>query len=460
MTRHPILLPKRGAARRQRGAATLIVVMLLFFIISMVAAYTSRNLIFEQRTSANQYRSTQAFEAAEAGLDWAIAQLNAGRMTSTCAVSTDDSAATELSFAQRYLTISPSNGAMVPRVASSGGSVLPRCVFDTGSASGWRCHCPVANAATTSVSAPGGTGPAPAFAVRLIDGFSSPMVGPRADLIQLEANSCTRLDATGSGCLSFTNDDRGGTGDGVGRSSVLLALRGAITRPPAAALTVSDTLAALPSVTALSLTNQNAAASGITLHTSGAEPVGITRNTTPGTPSGNSVITTDSTLAPAAVGVYTSPERRFALYFGVRPDTYFRQPGMVEVNCSAGCDAASVNLALLRNPGRAIRVRGAGTLTIGANIGSASAPALLIVEGDVSFSSGVAFVGLLYGRKVDWAWAVGGPITITGAAVAEGGLTLTGGGATSIVYDAPTLTALRVSYGTFVRVPGSWKDFQ
>ena len=53
---------------RERGAATLVVVMVLFFIISMVAAYTSRNLIFEQRTSANQYRSTQAQEAAEAGL--------------------------------------------------------------------------------------------------------------------------------------------------------------------------------------------------------------------------------------------------------------------------------------------------------------------------------------------------------------------------------------------------------
>ena len=49
--------------RPTRGAATLIVVMLLFFIMSMVAAYTSRNLIFEQRTSANQYRSSQAFEA-------------------------------------------------------------------------------------------------------------------------------------------------------------------------------------------------------------------------------------------------------------------------------------------------------------------------------------------------------------------------------------------------------------
>ena len=44
--------------------------MVLFFIMSLVAAYASRNLIFEQRTSANNYRSTQAFEAAEAGLEW------------------------------------------------------------------------------------------------------------------------------------------------------------------------------------------------------------------------------------------------------------------------------------------------------------------------------------------------------------------------------------------------------
>ncbi|HRZ62470.1 MAG TPA: PilX N-terminal domain-containing pilus assembly protein, partial [Rubrivivax sp.] len=43
-----------------RGAAALVVVMVLFFIMSLVAAYASRNLIFEQRTSANNYRSTQA----------------------------------------------------------------------------------------------------------------------------------------------------------------------------------------------------------------------------------------------------------------------------------------------------------------------------------------------------------------------------------------------------------------
>jgi Tfp pilus assembly protein PilX len=63
---------RRHAHQGQRGVATLIVVLVLFFVVSLVAAYTNRNLIFEQRTASNQYRSTQALEAAEAGLEWAI----------------------------------------------------------------------------------------------------------------------------------------------------------------------------------------------------------------------------------------------------------------------------------------------------------------------------------------------------------------------------------------------------
>jgi Tfp pilus assembly protein PilX len=84
----------------QRGAAALVVVMVLFFIVALVAAYTSRNLIFEQRTSANQYRSTQAFEAAEAGIDWALAMLNGGRIDAACRAHTDAST-TDDSFRQR-----------------------------------------------------------------------------------------------------------------------------------------------------------------------------------------------------------------------------------------------------------------------------------------------------------------------------------------------------------------------
>ena len=62
----PLILSTPGS--RQRGAATLIVVMILFFVMTLVAAYTNRSLIFEQRTSANQYRSTQSLEIADAGM--------------------------------------------------------------------------------------------------------------------------------------------------------------------------------------------------------------------------------------------------------------------------------------------------------------------------------------------------------------------------------------------------------
>ena len=92
-----------GAVAIPRGAASLIVVMVLFFIMSLVAAYTSRNLIFEQRTSVNQYRATQAYEAAEAGLEWAIAQLNGGRINGSCLEAGVTNANT--SFRQRYLAI-------------------------------------------------------------------------------------------------------------------------------------------------------------------------------------------------------------------------------------------------------------------------------------------------------------------------------------------------------------------
>jgi Tfp pilus assembly protein PilX len=71
--------PRRVAAA-QRGAAALAVVMVLFFVISLVAAYASRNLVFEQRASTNQYRSTLALETAEAGAEWALALLNTGRI--------------------------------------------------------------------------------------------------------------------------------------------------------------------------------------------------------------------------------------------------------------------------------------------------------------------------------------------------------------------------------------------
>ena len=69
------LRPIRG----QRGAAALVVTMLLVCAMLIVVAVGNRNAVVETRASANQYRSTQSFEAAEAGLEWALARLKIGR---------------------------------------------------------------------------------------------------------------------------------------------------------------------------------------------------------------------------------------------------------------------------------------------------------------------------------------------------------------------------------------------
>ena len=201
--------------RHQAGAATLVVVMVLFFIISLVAAYTSRNLIFEQRTSTNQYRSTQALEAAEAGMEWAISMLNHGRITDSCTTSTSGA---DPSFRQRYLVVDPVTGKITPVLSGAGVSLQPSCVFTPA---GWSCSCPTSG--LPSLTAPTDAGVWPAFRVRFrpVAGESgSPLVPRQASVVRLEVVGCTRVDpAGGEQCLSF--DGRGALNEG--QSSAMLA---------------------------------------------------------------------------------------------------------------------------------------------------------------------------------------------------------------------------------------------
>ena len=167
-----------------RGAATLVVVMVLFFIVALVAAYASRNLIFEQRTSANQYRATQAFEAAEAGLEWALTQLNGGRISAGCVPRVDPATADD-SFRQRYLDIAPDSGLVTARSRPDGTPRQAACVF-TGT--DWQCSCPAD--AAPALAAPVGAGPFPAFVLRFHDrdlnGFPYP-----AAVVRIESTGCT-----------------------------------------------------------------------------------------------------------------------------------------------------------------------------------------------------------------------------------------------------------------------------
>ena len=456
-------VPKHRLAR-QRGAAALIVVMLLFFVISLTAAYTSRNLIFEQRTASNQYRATQALEASEAGIEWTLAQLNSGLTTGSCTATT--TASGNPSFRQRYLAIDNTSGNVTP-VSPPPVNRSPTCLLDTSSSSAanwkWSCVCPPATGTVPTLAAPTGSGNSPAYVIQMLPLLN----GVRPDLFQVISYSCTRFSTD---CVSFS-PNRGGTGDGIATTRVTVALRGAITRTPAAALTVAGTLASPTGGAVLALQNSAAAGNGVTLHSAGPVPIGgLALTGLPGATAASTVVTDDSSLAPLAQTGFAAKDLRFAALFGMQPQTYRRQPGMPILDCSGGCNAAAINTAIERNPGRPVWLAGSpGTITIDGTVGSASAPALLIVEGDVVFSGGASLTGLLYSRIKDdgsgappppTVWALNGNASIVGAAVAEGNLTL-GGSSTgvAITYNEAALRALRIGTGTFVRVPGSWRDF-
>ena len=105
------LQPSAPLSQPGRGLAALTVVMIIFFVMAMVAAYTNRNLVFEQRISTNSYKSARAVDAAEAAVDWTLSMLNGGVLTDNCtapsaaALAANPSAFSD--FRRRYLRIQP-----------------------------------------------------------------------------------------------------------------------------------------------------------------------------------------------------------------------------------------------------------------------------------------------------------------------------------------------------------------
>lgn len=458
--------PARAALKRrgrESGAAALVVVLMLFFVISLVAAYTSRNLIFEQRTAVNQYRSTMAFETAEAGIEWAVAMLNGGRIGDDCTVAT--ATATSRSFRQRYLNIDASTGMVTPRVRPTGGlELFPTCIWN---GTNWACSCP--HDAEPSVTAPTGAGLFPAFAIRFSQNYG-PITISKPGAIRIEVNGCVRFENT---CLRDFSDLPVDS-DGRSQHTALLALKSALTTQPAAAITVwggSDSANLVAS-------NTEATRGGITVHAAGAiTTTPTTLVSTPGTPPARSMVADDSTLVPdgLTLGDLTaapaiSRDRVFASVFNLLPDSYRSQPAAVTLNCPVGgCRQALADL-VTANPNRVIWVAGDLTLESAGTVGSMPNPAdptvagvaNVVVNGAVVVTDPAAHIyGMVYVRNMlapasGNAWQGGGQVT--GALLTEAGLS--NAAQPIVTYDKSVLDTVRRSSGSFVRVPGDWRDFK
>ena len=460
-----------SSRRNQRGAASLIVVMVLFFLLSLVAAYTGRNLIFEQRTSVNQFRAAQGFEAAEAGMEWALAMLNGGRITDNCLETGATTAQT--SFRQRYLDINPTTGKITPRLTAGGLPLNPSCVFD---GTNWVCSCPVNGAPV--LAAPAGGGVFPAFRVRFVDanvgsggGAPNGINVVRPGLIGIEAQGCTRLE---NDCLNFPAVAM--QSEGRALVSAFLGLKPALATPPAAALTVSGNVTPRPAPYVKVLAyNTEADRGGLALHVGNPslafiDPDYFKLSGPPGTASNAAMLWKDESLTELT----NIHDRIFPTMLGSSLNTYREQPAVYReppgvvppippftcpaVNCRAWLAARAA-----LNPGRIFFVNGDLTLDTAGDIGSlpdaanpaVAGPVMLVVTGRVLFTTpGVRVFGFVYSQNGNWQ----GAGQIQGGAFIEGNLGAAAAPTVNLV--GSVIDAMRMQSGSFVRIPGSWKDFE
>lgn len=436
----PSVRPPATASRRPRGVAALTVVMVLFFVMAMVAAYTNRNLIFEQRIATNSYRANRALEAADAGVEWTVAMLNGGRIDANCAPSTN---VADTDFRRRYHTDAPPNvngegGYDVVWGNVSNDRVYPACVNRVGVLS---CICPTMGAATPAF---GGVGDGLGSAFRIE--FLRPGNAVRPGAIEFAARGCASVGEGASACTAQTHTTLPNV-DGLSGALTTVGLVRALPVPPIAALTAGSTITAA----ALRAVNSDPA-TGLAVHAGAAiEPPAA--NVVYVGPAGSSAdprLQNDPALSALRV---EANDGWFRKMFGMDPTTYQRQPAVIRVDCTANCNLAALTATLDGFPRNPIWVTGNLDIDTATDIGSAADPVMLIVTGQLTVSGNARITGFVHANSIVWA-ATAANAEVRGAMVAT--TTFNAAGLATLAYDRPLLDLISLRYGSFVRTPGSW----
>jgi len=418
---------RRASIRRQRGAATLVVTMLLVFAMLLVVAFANRNLVVEARASANQYRSTQAFEAAEAGLEWALAKVNdATPIGDDCRPS---AAVGAQSFRDRQLRY---DGARFgPATWNDAGLPVPLQAACVRGDDGWECSCPAAGAPTFVAVAARAT--APAFTIELA-------AGAKPGLVRAIATGCTRSDAV---CAATSDAGH----EAAARIEASFGLVPGLRAAPVAALTARGNVDA--GASALGVHNLDLAAGGTAVHAGGNVTGDALRLDAPaGSALDGSIISNDPTLA----GLSGDP--LFARWFGMDKAMWMTQPAATRIACSGGCAIAVTDAVAMGR--RLLAIEGDAALEGPISLGTPERPIVLVATGALRLRGAVTLHGVVVAASIDWRDAAAGAL-VRGAAIADGNYS--GDAAADFVHDASTLTRLQTGTGSFARVNGSWKDF-
>lgn len=414
------------AARAQHGVAALGTALVLLFAMTLIAFFAHRALLFEQRASANQYRAARAFEAAEAGLEWAAARLNdPRRIDASCQPATGATA----SFRARYAPMSVGL-AFAPVTAAR-----PGCSLGAASLA---CSCP------GDGSPPAQAEDAPGFTVEMAAVPGDP------ESLRIVSRGCSGL---GAQCVP--GSDRG-PADATATVQALLKLRPGIRSLPVAAVTAGGpaTLGG-----GLRLANTDVRTQGRAVHAAAAVGLaaGVGVGTLPGSPVAQAVLADDEFLARLAAQD-ADGSGFFAAWFGLTPEQFAAAPTTHRLG---GCQGAGCAIAI-----QAAWAEGHDSFVVdgdlqldaggwpGAAIGTPERPLLLVVRGRLVLRGGARFHGLIYVDAAPGSASI--DAQVDGALVARGPLDAHGSG--TLTYDPAILTRLAARVGVVARVPGSWQD--
>jgi len=438
--------------RSQRGAAALVVALVLVFGMSLAAFFANRGLIFEQRTSANQYRSTRAFEMAEAGLEWAMARLNddifiAASPACTTATGTQ-------SFRDRYLA--PTAGTSPSFAINTANPPRPGCsIAADGTAT---CSCPVSGTNPTL-----GAATDPRFTVRF-----NPDPGGDPLTVEIVSYGCTNQ---GAPC------DPGSTAvpDGTAVVSALFRVRPKFPSAPGAGL-----IAGSMAVTGgnLKVVNLDPKSNGITINSGTTVDQGNATSvvTLPGTPPRASVLDNDPALN-ALTNADANGDLFFQSFFGetqaqyqANPQTWLITSGScgTRVRCTSCGTANSCGSAVSAayNQGAVqfwsntnVQFTNSNLPTVG-TLGTATRPIIFAGPASVEMKANLTAYGMFFVATAtaseNWDYDGSGTAKIYGAFVSRGNFDK-GSGTLDLIYDA-NMFGNGQSTGLLVRVPGSWRD--
>ena len=447
---------RRLTARRvnQRGAAALVVALLLLFGMTLTAFFGSRGMIFEQRTSANQYRSTKAFEVAEAGMEWAVARMNDESFAAT-APSCNTSTTTTTSLTDRYLVRDAAGF-----VWTGGARRLLACrISSTGAVN---CDCPV-------------PGTAPSFATtydteaRFLLEF---LAGPDPTSMRIVSRGCTNA---GTSC-----ELGAGTPDGFAVVTALYKIKPALPSAPGAGLVTG---AAANVGGNLTVINKDPKSNGITVNSGAIVDLGGSTSviTLDGTPPRASVLDNDPALRNLANAPSDPNGELFFRSFFNEGFTDYKSSLKTWIITAGSCAAYSNHCSVCTTAGDcgqkvsdAWKNNGVERFWTDTDVtfatnnypsgqsthGSPDRPLAVASSANIGFNGATTAYGLFYAATAsadtNYTSPGNGNATVYGAIVSRGNFNK-GTGTLRLIYDADLFSPTKQPI-LLVRVPGSWRD--